>query len=149
MTNCDNAPLPIPEKVDRLLRQVVAWAAEAGEVRAVVLVGSYARGQAGDDSDVDLVLLVDDPGRLTEDDRWPARFGPVERLRTELWGKVYAIRVWYADRPEVEFALAPADWARLPLDPGTARVLRDGFRSLYDPQHLLAQISARSLTGLV
>ena len=54
-------PSQTPERVERLLRQVVAWAAEQDEVQAVVLVGSYARGDARADSDVDLVLLVEDP----------------------------------------------------------------------------------------
>jgi hypothetical protein len=31
----------------------------------------------------------------------------------------------------------PPSWAAVPLDPGTARVLRDGCRILHDPEGLL------------
>ena len=134
-------PPQTPERVERLLHQVVAWAADQEGVKAVVLVGSYARGDARADSDVDLVLLVDDPRGLIEDHRWSARFAPVERLKTENWGEVRSVRVWYSGGPEVEFAVASPDWARRPLDEGTARVLQNGFRSLYDPLLLLSPIA--------
>ena len=134
-------PPQTPERVERLLHQVVAWAAEQEGVKAVVLVGSYARGDARADSDIDLVLLVDDPRGLIEDHRWSARFAPVERLKTENWGEVRSVRVWYSGGPEVEFAVASPDWARRPLDEGTARVLQNGFRSLYDPLLLLSPIA--------
>jgi tRNA nucleotidyltransferase (CCA-adding enzyme) len=138
---------PLPGKVDGLLRQVAAWAAEQDHVRALFLVGSYARGDARDDSDVDLILLVDDPDSLLQRKAWPATFGPVERARTEVWGKVTSLRVRYADGPQVEFAIASLDWVRLPLDEGARRVLRDGFRSLYDPEHLLPAFPHRSAVG--
>jgi predicted nucleotidyltransferase len=134
-------PRPTPEQVDRLLRQVVGWAAAQDQVRAVLLVGSYARGDAGDDSDLDLVLLVDDPRPFIRSQGWSAAFGQVERLKTERWGKATSVRAWYAGGLEVEFAFASSDWARPPLDPGTSRVLEDGFRPLYDPLHLLSQVS--------
>jgi len=40
------------------------------------------------------------------------------------------VRAWYAEGPEVEFALAPVDWATRP-DEGTRRVVTDGFRVLW------------------
>ena len=133
-------PPQTPERVERLLHQVVAWAAEQEGVKAVVLVGSYARGTARADSDVDLVLLVDDPGRFTQSQGWSAVFGPVERVKKESWGKVTSFRVWYPGGLQVEFAVASSDWARLPLDEGSARVLRDGFRAVYDPGHLFSPV---------
>ena len=140
-------PPQTPERVERLLRQVVAWAAEQDEVQAVVLVGSYARGDARADSDVDLVLLVEDPRPFIEDHRWPARFAAVERLKTENWGEVCSVRVWHSGGPEIEFAVASPDWARRPLDEGTARVLQNGFRPLYDPRQLLPPTAPDSRTG--
>jgi predicted nucleotidyltransferase len=143
MTTGDTPPRPTPEQVDRLLRDVVGWAAAQEQVRAVLLVGSWARGDARDDSDVDLVLLVDDPTSFIRSLGWAAAFGQAERLQKERWGKVTSVRAWYAGGLEVEFALASADWARQPLDPGTLRVLEDGFRPVYDPQHMLSQIRPR------
>lgn len=47
-------------------------------------------------------------------------------------------RVHYREGPEVEFGLTSPAWAHLPLDAGTVRVVRDGFRVLHDPDGLLA-----------
>ena len=76
-----------------------------------------------------------------QDGRIDHRFAAVDRLKTENWGEVCSVRVWYAGGPEVEFAVASPDWARRPLDEGTARVLQNGFRSLYDPLLLLSPIA--------
>lgn len=38
-----------------------------GRCRAVVLYGSYARGQATADSDIDVLVVVEDQARLTEE----------------------------------------------------------------------------------
>jgi predicted nucleotidyltransferase len=47
--------------IQPFLDQVVLWAAEHADIQAVALVGSYARGKPTPSSDVDLVLLVDEP----------------------------------------------------------------------------------------
>ena len=44
------------------IETVRRWAASVPAVRAVALVGSHASGRARPDSDVDLVVLCDDPG---------------------------------------------------------------------------------------
>jgi len=143
----DKSRRPATEKVDRLLLQVADWAAEQDDIRAVLLVGSYARGNARDNSDVDLVLLVDDPGRFTQSQAWSAVFGPVERVKKESWGKVTSFRVWYPGGLQIEFAVASSEWARLPLDEGSARVLRDGFRAVYDPGHLFSPVPPHWAAG--
>ena len=57
---------------DELLRPVVAYF----QPRTVILFGSYARGDAGPDSDYDLLVIVDDdvpPERLSWQSRYEAR----------------------------------------------------------------------------
>jgi predicted nucleotidyltransferase len=114
---------------------VLALVAEAplAPIVAVFLVGSYARGAAGPDSDVDLVILSGQPGEWLRDTSWAARFGVVERTRAEDWGAVRSLRVWYAGALEVEFGFAAPAWLNLPLDPGTRAVLEAGYLLLYDP----------------
>ena len=55
---------PSPEDriqfVERLLAAILAWV-EHASVRGLALVGSYARDAAREDSDVDLVMLVESP----------------------------------------------------------------------------------------
>lgn len=45
----------------RLLERITAWFQAREGVATIALVGSHARGAARPDSDIDLVLLVDDP----------------------------------------------------------------------------------------
>ncbi len=125
--------LPGTSRIDTLLAHVREWAAREPRVRAVILVGSQARGAAGPDSDVDLVIVTEGPAELVANREWTESFGPVERQSEEDWGAVRSLRLWYRDGPEVEFGIAAPDWLAEPLDPGTRDVLRAGYRILYDP----------------
>ena len=48
---------------------------------------------------------------------------------------------------QVELGIVSPTWAALPLDPGTATVLRDGCRILHDPQGVLQKAMAALLTA--
>lgn len=50
-----------------LIRAVAEWARDRPDVVAVGLAGSHARGTARDSSDVDLVVLVEDPAALLDE----------------------------------------------------------------------------------
>jgi hypothetical protein len=104
------------------------------DVVAVALVGSWARGDARPDSDVDLVVIVRDVAGYLAFPAWLAAFGePGETVR-EASGTAPALRVWYADGPEVEFAVTTPDWcAADPVDPDTAAMGRSGLVVVYDP----------------
>ncbi len=47
-------------EVESLLKDLVAWADKQTDVQAVGLAGSWARAAARLDSDVDVVIIVDD-----------------------------------------------------------------------------------------
>ena len=87
------------------------------------------RGAARLDSDVDLIVLSDQPSALLEDRAWTATFGTVTRTQVEDWGNLTSVRVWYDDGLEVEFGVCGVDWA---VAEGTDEVLRDGFKVLLD-----------------
>jgi hypothetical protein len=74
-------------------------------VQGIALVGSYARGAARDDSDIDLVILTDQPQKYLDEMQWVERFGVAERHQTEDYGKLISLRVWYRDRYEVEYGI--------------------------------------------
>jgi len=102
-------------------------------VRALGLVGSHARGAARTDSDVDLVVLADEAVDVD------ALGG--ELIRTRRWGVLTEYRYALADGLELDVGVAPMSWASVdPLDPGTARVVRDGLRILHDPDGLLGAL---------
>ena len=79
------------------------------------------------------MILTPDRDAWFRDTSWAAGLGAVLRTQEEDWGAVRSLRVWYADGTEVEFGFAAPSWLDLPLDPGTRRVLDDGYRILHDP----------------
>ena len=94
------------EEIHDFLTASLAWATEQPDVQGIALVGSYARGAACDDSDVDLVILTDQPHRYLDDVQWIVRFGIVEKHQTEDYGKLTSLRVWYQNGTEVEYGIA-------------------------------------------
>ena len=127
------------EHIQDFLNAFVNWASAQEDVEGIVLVGSYARGEARDDSDIDLVLLTKKIERYLENVKWIERFGGVKKHQVEDYGKLISIRVWYENGVEVEYGITSPEWAALPLDAGTERVLRDGFMVLFERGNLLSQ----------
>ena len=123
--------------VPEFLDQATAWAASFPHVRALGLAGSWARGVAAPNSDVDLIVVVDDINGWLGRTDWMNRFGVSERVTDEDWGFVQSRRVHYAGGPEVEFGFTTPAWTALPLGAGTADVIRDGFKILYDAEGVL------------
>jgi hypothetical protein len=93
-------------------------------------------------SDVDLIILSDDPRSLTTRDGWWSFVGDAEVVRTLAWGIAIERRLRLPSGLEVDIAIAPRAWAGVPLDPGTRGVLSGGVRSLFDPEGLLGRAYA-------
>ncbi|RPJ27647.1 MAG: nucleotidyltransferase domain-containing protein [Chloroflexi bacterium] len=115
------------------------WASDQADVQAVALVGSYARSAARDDSDIDLVILTDQPSKYLDDIKWMERFGDLERHQIEDYGKLTSLRVWYQNGPEVEYGITTPDWAAAPLDAGTKEVMLGGMLVLFERGNLLSR----------
>ena len=62
------------EPTHDFLDAFVRWASTREDMQAIALVGSYARGAARTDSDIDVVLLTDEPQIYLEDIRWIDRY---------------------------------------------------------------------------
>jgi predicted nucleotidyltransferase len=118
--------------------------AEPGIV-AVGLAGSWARGVGRADSDVDLVVLTTDPGRLLESTAWFTAFGPdAELIRCRRFGAITERRLRLPDGLVVEVGIGAPSWAATdPVDEGTRRVVHDGFRPVYDPAAMLERLIER------
>ncbi len=147
MTRTNDAH-PDPQRamklLERLLELVAAWATAQPEVAGVALLGSHARGEARSDSDIDLLVLTTDRDARVDDQRWLDGFGDASTVTREEYGAVTSLRARYLEGPEVEFAIASIEWARLPLDPGTQAVLQDGVRLVYDRDGRLAKAALAS-----
>ena len=129
-------------EVAALLERAHAWAVERPDVAAVALVGSWARGAETPASDVDLVVLADDPSAYTERDDWIPGLAPgAVPVRTEDWVAVIERRLRLPSGLEVEVGIGHPSWAAAsPVDPGTRRVVADGLAALHDPRGLLAAL---------
>jgi predicted nucleotidyltransferase len=129
-------------EIEQVVARVADWAAQRQDVVGLLLVGSCARGAAGPDSDIDLVLLTEDETRYA-DDRWTAELALGKLTRVQRWGVVTERRFVTPSGLEVEINVGPASWAATdPVDPGTYRVVTDGARPLHDPAGLLAGLLA-------
>ena len=116
----------------QLFAQVEQWAEEEPSVEGVILVGSYARGTQSAESDVDFCIITSEKERLLQNQQFVERFGTVLKRHLEFYGKCTSVRVWYAMGLEVEFGIVDPSWIALPLDAGTAKVLKDGYQVLVD-----------------
>ncbi len=124
-------------RVERLLQDFTNWARGRDDILAAVLVGSYARGTARIDSDVDLVIISRRPEYYLTGPAWTATFGPVARHQVEDYGKLTSVRVWYGDGLEVEYGITGEEWAASLLDEGTSRVISDGMVILFERGQVL------------
>ena len=126
--------------VHELLDSLAAWCSQRADVRAVALVGSWARDGARYDSDVDVVLLTTDPGRYIATDDWALALG-AKVIATRRWGMLTERRLLTATGVEVDFGVADLSWAATaPLDEGTAKVARDGLIPIHDPDSVLERL---------
>jgi predicted nucleotidyltransferase len=127
------------EHIRDFLDVFVGWAFIQQDVQAVALVGSYARGTAKEDSDIDLVVLTDYPQNYLESTAWAEQFGTVRKYQIEDYGKLISLRVWYQGGYEVEYGIAAPEWAAIPLDLGTQEVIRGSMIVLFERGDLLSR----------
>ena len=131
-------------QIDALLDDLAAWAVRRSDVVAVGIAGSHARGTARPDSDVDIILIVENAVRYLEEDEWLESFGAPRSVTDEDWGLLQSRRVHYANGIEVEFGIADRRWAAIePVDQGTATVVAGGLRILYDRDRMLEALLER------
>ena len=78
---------------DCLIKRVMAWASQRAEIRALLLIGSRARGEARPESDVDFVLLSATPSALVSDHAWISTFGTARQVAIEDYSRLTSVRV--------------------------------------------------------
>jgi len=126
------------ETAELFLKGFTSWAAARADILAVALVGSFARNAAGDASDIDLVILAEDPSRYLSERGWARDFGDISREQIEEYGPLTSLRVWYVDGREIEYGFTDENWVAVPLDKGTRRVISDGMRVLFERRPLFS-----------
>ncbi len=140
---------PIYGQVEQIVQPIIQWAIGQRTILAAALVGSWARGTAHNESDIDLMFLAEEPLLFRTSSDWLSAISWGDR-RIKSWedkdyGAVWSRHVCLNSDDvgcaKVEFSFGRLVWASIaPLDPGTRQVMSDGYRILYDPEGILAQL---------
>jgi len=120
------------------IEDFMRWATKRKDIRAAALVGSYARDAATAESDVDLVIITEDPQRYLTNTDWARVFGIVITKTTENDGGLTSYRVWYESGLAVDYGFTTREWVKTPLSKGTKQVTDDGLRVLFEKEVLLS-----------
>ena len=128
------------EEASQFLQTFIEWAECQADILGVALVGSHARNEATELSDIDLVIVAITPGTYITHTGWAHRFGAIEHQKIENYGPVTALRVWYVGGPEVEYGFTNEKWPAPPIDPGTLTVISNGFQILFDRAAVLGRL---------
>lgn len=126
--------------ISNFLKDVKNWAKQNDMINSVILVGSHARGEEREDSDIDLEIITTTPSYFIDDKSFIDTFGKAIKTKKEKWGRVTSIRVWYDNGLEVEFGITTPIWVSKPLDEGTIRILSDGYKVIVDKKNYFKDI---------
>ena len=133
--------------VNAIVRAVADWALCREDIRAMALVGSWARGDPHQNSDVDLLLLSDraDEYRVRKDwlaeiDFESAGYG-IASSQDASYGAVWSCHVAMSPAGMVELTFARHSWAQADtVDAGARRVVKDAFRIIFDKDATLEKL---------
>jgi len=121
-----------------LFNQINAWSESQSNIIAIALVGSYARGEATESSDVDLLIITSSPEAMINNPAWIENFGRPNKVNFEDWGKVQSIRSLYPNGLEVEFGITGKNWLAQPIDEGTVSVIKDDIQVVFEREGYLS-----------
>jgi uncharacterized protein len=132
-----------------IVRMVADWAVDREDIRAMALVGSWARGDPHQESDIDLLLLSDLAIEYRHHREWLTeifREGAIHRiLSTEdaSYGVVWSRHITLTPAGKAELAFAQCSWAGTnPVEAGTRSVVKDAFEIIFDKDGALARLVA-------
>jgi predicted nucleotidyltransferase len=120
------------------LEDFMRWSKRKKDIRAVGLLGSYARENPTEKSDIDLVILAEHSQAYLTNTSWIRTFGRVIAQKVEEYGKLTSLRVWYESGLEVEYCFTTREWIQLLLDEGTKKAVNKGLRVLFEKEALLS-----------
>ena len=127
------------DEVSLLLVMLRDWAKRRPGVVAVGLAGSWARGEARMDSDVDIALVTEDLEPYLAGHEWIRELGGVRIVQSRRWGPMMERRFVTPSGLEVEMGVGLPSWLD-PADEGVRRTVEDGVSVVYDPGGVLARL---------
>ena len=127
--------------MEKFLESIKNWAKNEEKIESVIVVGSYARGTYKLTSDIHLVIITPNKKQTIEERKFIELFGNVIKSQIEYYGACTSIRVYYMDGKEVEFGIVEPSWIKRPLDRGTYKVLKDGFKVIIDKKEYFKNLN--------
>jgi uncharacterized protein len=141
-------------EANAIVTAVSSWATKRGDIRAMALVGSWARGNQGQASDIDLLLLSDRADEYRHSQEWLAEIdfrGTGYRLNSSEsanYGVVCSRHIHLLPAAEVELTFAGCCWAQTePIDDGTRSMVKDAFQIIFDKDGMLSTLIAAVMSG--
>lgn len=135
------------EQAEILVDSVRRWVEERDDLRALALVGSWARGNPKSDSDLDLIIVANSPQAYRVPTKWlrGIHFAKaalkIRRYETCVYGNVWSSHIYLEPEAEVELTFAAPAWACTnPIDPGTRSIVADAFRTIVDKDGTLSRL---------
>jgi aminoglycoside 6-adenylyltransferase len=138
----------VVQDTEAFLAAVAAWGSRRPDVQFAVLVGSHARAEyrADEWSDIDLILLVDDPAAMIADTGWLEELGRplLTFVEPTAVGGFTERRVLFESGQDVDFVLLPATGAvELAASAEAVSVFARGFWVLVDKLGIAPALDAR------
>ena len=139
-------------EVKRIIATIKAWAKQQPKIIAVTLVGSWAKNQAHENSDIDLVFLTPHLELFFHDTVWFYSIPwhdlnlNVDRYYDRTYGVVKSRHLCFDRGHRIEFSFGYPNWANTdPIDSGTLAVVRSGMEIIYDPDRLLMALKEKAI----
>ncbi len=135
------------ESTSQLLRKICAWAEAQHDIRALIVTGSQARGQADDLSDLDLEIVTRTPDRYVESDSWMSEISPVwVYLSLHNDQGVPTRLIIFGGGLEADFTVSAISAVEAMVETRRLSPLYDrGYRILVDKDQLAGKLPAASL----
>ena len=130
-----------------LTEGIASWVKARSDLKALGLVGSWARGDARPDSDLDLLILADNPAVYRLSDDWLYHLPLPEMFRVSshkgaTYGVVWSCHALLQSGAELELTFAAVDWAATdPIDASTRDIVLTGFRVIVDKDGSLRRLA--------
>jgi predicted nucleotidyltransferase len=139
----------IEAQAARLVAFVRSLVLGRDDFRAMAVCGSWARGDARSDSDLDILILASDPIRIRRRQNW-LRDLPYSTAgfryrshQTATYGVVWSAHIELTPDAELELSFAFPNWADTsPIDEGTYVCVSGGFRIEADKDQALHRLVA-------
>lgn len=136
-----------PVETRALTEAIAAWVQAHSDLKSLGLVGSWARGDGRPDSDLDLLIIADDPTIYRFSRGWPYRLPLPEMFRVlsykdVAYGTVWSRHLSLQPKAELELTFCTVGWASTdPIDNGTRHIVVSGFQVIVDKEGHLQRLT--------